>query len=414
MSGYCPLSPTGTTMSDTEISGAAEYSTQGQKFGSSVFGSYSGTVTWSYASTLGYSGQHAFDRVGTSLAASYSTTIARAFEIWGTVANVDFVQVADSAATDIRLGIDLIDGRNNTLAICYYQGNGASRAAQIAFDNSDLGSQADFFDTAAHEIGHALGLNHENDTFGLMNSFSSNLVHGLMPDDVSGIRAIYGVRNEWITGGSFTGTNGADAITGTTGADLTYGQDGNDVLSGGNGDDRLYGGAGNDTHNGDGGNDAMDGGVGNDTLNGGAGNDALGGGEGADLINGDSGDDYILTGSENDVANGGAGNDALRGQPGNDTISGNDGDDRLWGDKGVDLLIGGAGGDVFATFAGAGVATVQDFNFAQGDRLGITGGMSAVVSQSGNNAIVDFGGGTQLILVGISMASITQDWFFTL
>ncbi len=66
-------------------------------------------------------------------------------------------------------------------------------------------------------------------------------------------------------------------------------------------------------------------------------------------------------------------------------LIGGNGDDFLCGDFGIDTLIGGSGADTFALRAetASGVANpfladrVVDFNAAEGDKIGLTGGLSA-------------------------------------
>ncbi|WP_293970434.1 calcium-binding protein [Sphingomonas sp.] len=224
------------------------------------------------------------------------------------------------------------------------------------------------------------------------------------------------------------GTGGDDVIDGTSAADWIYGISGNDTINGYGGDDALYGGDGNDTLYGQDGRDQLYGEAGNDTIHGGAGDDILSGGTGDDLIYGDdgqdllngddgsdtlyagNGDDYLFAGDDaagvvnqlygeagndkltggfgDELLDGGAGNDLLQGNDGADTLLGGDDDDTLIGGGGRDVLNGGAGNDVltdglqgdtltggsgadtFFVFSNlAAIATVTDFNRAEGDKL---------------------------------------------
>ncbi|MEG4988185.1 hypothetical protein QUB08_20770 [Microcoleus sp. BR0-C5] len=113
----------------------------------------------------------------------------------------------------------------------------------------------------------------------------------------------------------------------------------------------------------------------------------------SDVISGDSGSDQIFAGSGDDIVtgnkgddaiDGGDGNDTLRGGKGQDLLSGGNGDDFLCGDFGTDTLIGGSGADTFAFRSETASAAanplladrVVDFNPAQGDRIGLIGGLS--------------------------------------
>ncbi|WP_445251503.1 MULTISPECIES: hypothetical protein [unclassified Microcoleus] len=81
---------------------------------------------------------------------------------------------------------------------------------------------------------------------------------------------------------------------------------------------------------------------------------------------------------------GGDGNDTVRGGKGQDLLIGGNGDDFLCGDFGTDTLIGGSGADTFAFRPETASAAanplladrVVDFNPAEGDRIGLTGGLS--------------------------------------
>jgi Ca2+-binding RTX toxin-like protein len=214
------------------------------------------------------------------------------------------------------------------------------------------------------------------------------------------------------TTGRAVSTAGPDLIELTSSAERVFAGAGNDTIRGGGGDDLLYGQQGNDQQYGDAGNDLMDAGLGDDTLFGGDGNDVLGGAAGDDWFDGGNGDDYILGDADSDTIYGSEGNDALRGQPGNDVIDGGTGNDRIWGDKGTNTVTGGAGADSFNLFPGAGVMIVTDFRRAEGDRIGTERGMGwSVRSDGSGGALIDFGGGTQVILSGIAPAAVTSDWF---
>jgi Ca2+-binding RTX toxin-like protein len=221
-----------------------------------------------------------------------------------------------------------------------------------------------------------------------------------------------------VTGGS---TPPAGGVAGTTGPDQLVGGAGADTLSGGLGDDTIAGGAGTSYLRGDEGDDQITGGgdfddingnMGDDTASGGEGGDWVVGGKDQDLLSGDGGNDIVYGNLGNDTCDGGIGNDTVRGGQNEDILTGGAGDDWLSGDRGSDTITGGAGADIFHSSSGAGLDRVTDFSRAQGDRVMLDAGTSYSVSQSGADVVVDMGGGDRVVLVGVSMASLTDGWIF--
>jgi Ca2+-binding RTX toxin-like protein len=219
----------------------------------------------------------------------------------------------------------------------------------------------------------------------------------------------------------------------TPSADYLRGGEGDDRLSGGAGSDDLGGGAGDDTINGnygwevdrqnylrgDEGNDSITGGAafddingnqGNDTVHGVAGDDWAVGGKDDDLLFGDAGNDVVYGNLGNDTGDGGAGNDTVRGGQGEDSLSGGPGDDWLSGDLGDDTISGGAGADIFHSFGDAGLDRVTDFNRAEGDRVQFDPGTTYTVSQAGADVVINLSGAAQMVLLGVSMASLGDGW----
>ena len=137
----------------------------------------------------------------------FITEIRNAFAAWSAVADIQFVQVADNgvavngagAVGDIRIGAHVFNGPSGTLAHGYYPPpNGATVAGDIHFDVAENWSCApgagliDVGIVATHEIGHAIGLNHEQANPAIMQPFYNAAVPMPLVDDIRGAVSIYG------------------------------------------------------------------------------------------------------------------------------------------------------------------------------------------------------------------------------
>lgn len=445
----------------------ADYELSEIKWGSSTPGTTGGQVTWSFASLAG--AIYNFD--ATISEAAFQALIRAAFEAWEDIANIDFVEVADSANSDIRLGWDFIDGMNGTVGEAAYSyfisptGFDTFDFAEIRFDTSEIwstdpnyvGSAVNFFAVALHEIGHALGLDHSTNPDTIM-YFQTNATVDLTSFDIAGAQAIYGAA---IGGGGLIGTAGADNLVGTGANDFISGLAGNDVLVGNGGNDSMTGGDGNDglfAGSGDAGNDTMYGDAGNDTIGGGAGNDTLVGGTGSDVLFGGAGSDWLDVGIHNtftsdgptltntawagtgadrvdgdntsDLMGGGSGNDSLAGYGGNDILFGGadnaadatnhdsflggDGDDKIYGGTGNDSMSGDALHDLM--FGGVGDDTLlggsgndELWGGAGNDRM--TGGTGTdkfgFAASSGSDVVTDFEVGIDMLDLSFATTNFT-------
>ena len=209
---------------------------------------------------------------------------------------------------------------------------------------------------------------------------------------------------------SLMGNTLANRLSSGAGADTVLGGDGADSLVDASGANYLRGEAGDDSVSGGSGFDDINGNMGNDTLRGNDGEDWVVGGKDNDLLFGDAAFDIVYGNLGADTVDGGAGNDWVRGGQGDDSVSAGAGDDWIWGDRGNDTISGGAGADLFYSFSGAGIDRITDFNFAQGDRLKLEASPSRTITQVGADVIVDMGNGDQVILVGVSLASLGGGW----
>lgn len=156
------------------------------------------------------------------------------------------------------------------------------------------------------------------------------------------------------------------------------------------GNDFVKGSADSELINGNAGGDVLVGQGGNDTLRGGKDFDILSGGEGSDILSGNRDDDYAFGSSGNDFIRGGQGDDNLVGGLGDDTLIGDLGIDKLWGSEGADIFVLRRDTAAPAQEIGSpqrpprNVAEVDvipadfllDYNSAQGDVIGLTGGLT--------------------------------------
>ena len=124
-----------------------------------------------------------------------------ALQIWAKHAPIDFKEFKDpgrGSDVDIYVQSDEIDGRSGTLAFAYFPSVG-----DITFDTGELWNDSMFLETTVHELGHSLGLDHEDgkdangqDIEAIMNSVLGNRFRDqpafLFQDDINGINSLYG------------------------------------------------------------------------------------------------------------------------------------------------------------------------------------------------------------------------------
>ena len=211
----------------------------------------------------------------------------------------------------------------------------------------------------------------------------------------------------------FGGSTGADRLEGRGGRDLMFGREGNDSAYGGVGHDIIYGNSGDDMLYGQRHNDKLYGGAGNDQVFGGQENDTVYGNLDSDAVYGNLGDDNVY---------GGGGPDALYGGQGDDRLFGGNGEDHLFGSAGNDIMLGMGGGDRFHFASNSGQDIIADFDVNGGDVIHIAKFMNGLgfnsfadvqsrLSVVSGNAVIDFGSGHTVTLVGVDPAALKAEMF---
>lgn len=151
-------------------------------------------------------------------------SIEEALGLWASVAPIHYVEVADdgleywegaSQFGQIRFRHVYINGPDPPVgdpiakAQAYYPFTGGNLAGDVEFDHSDpwqeVGTlhEPDILGAAIHEIGHTLGLGHTDvvgaNMYWIFHRFSGLGTGQLFPDDIAGIRAVYGAGTGSVT-----------------------------------------------------------------------------------------------------------------------------------------------------------------------------------------------------------------------
>lgn len=181
------------------------------KWGSATMGTSGGVVTWSIMGPgISFPGESGAPGLSVDLSTifpiGYMAELQAAFDQWEAIADIDFVFVTDGGGAFnaepvgmIRVGAHAFDGSGGTLAHGFFPPvNGAFAAGDIHFDSAETwklsfgGPGFDIQQVMAHEIGHAIGLDHTAVPSSLMNPFYTEAFAGVQADDIAGAQFIYG------------------------------------------------------------------------------------------------------------------------------------------------------------------------------------------------------------------------------
>jgi hypothetical protein len=149
----------------------------------------------------------AADPTSGSIGSPYQETIESAFQAWAQATGLSFVEVSDPSKADIQIGWgDFNTASTEILGYTSYESQNGQfmpgplirleDPSQDPFTDSGLtyfGTNAQLYQVALHEIGHALGLADNSDPNSVMYPFSEASNRTLDATDIGAIQMLYGL-----------------------------------------------------------------------------------------------------------------------------------------------------------------------------------------------------------------------------